>query len=517
MGTETELKLTLPPKDLRRVGRLAWLRKLASGPAQRRQLVSVYFDTDKFKLQGHGITLRIRKIGRKRIQTIKAFADGAGNVFSRREWEAEIKGDAPDFQFAKDTALEPLLTAKLKGALRPVFETNIERTTLPLRVGASLIELAIDKGFIRTGRHRMAVAEIELELKKGKPKDLVRLAKTFARLLPVAYGVRAKAERGYALSAGERSRPVEAQDIALSSQASVADAFIVIGFSCLHHFAGNEEAVRNGACEGVHQMRVGLRRLRAAISLFQDVVQGPETDKIKAELRWLTEQLGPARDLDVFVKEGVAPLRKAVPERPEIALLKSDLEVQRDEGFAKAKAAVRSARYRKLVLRTALWLAGGKWLRDRDALMVDRRNRRIGDFAAETLNRRTGKLVKKIARLESLDARGRHKLRIAAKKLRYATEFFAGLFAKKKARGGHKAFYESLKALQDALGKLNDIVVHERLAEEYARSGKRGSKRPAKAFAMGMLTGREQLEARSCLADAIKAGTSLSQAPRFWR
>ena len=89
-----------------------------------------------------------------------------------------------------------------KRALRPVFETNIERTTLPLRVGASLIELAIDKGFIRTGRHRMAVAEIELELKKGKPKDLVRLAKTFARLLPVAYGVRAKAERGYALSAG---------------------------------------------------------------------------------------------------------------------------------------------------------------------------------------------------------------------------------------------------------------------------------------------------------------------------
>src|SRR5262249_42901435 len=161
---------------------------------------------------------------------------------------------------------------------------------------------------------------------------------------------------GYALSAGEQERPVPAGPVALSEAASTGDAFMTIGLSCLHHLAANEDAVRNGDPEGVHQMRVGLRRLRAAISGFKDTVQGADAEGIKTELRWLTEQLGPARDFDVLVKEGVTPLRRTNPDKPEIKLLQADLEGRRDTGFDKAKAAVDGARYRGIVLRTALWL-----------------------------------------------------------------------------------------------------------------------------------------------------------------
>jgi inorganic triphosphatase YgiF len=516
MTPEIELKLAVPPSALRRAARLPWLNKLAKGPVDRKKLVSVYFDTDKFELRDNGLTLRIRKVGRKRLQTIKTM-DGTAGPSGRQEWEAEIASEQPDLGLARHTALAPLLTGKLKRSLRPVFETDVQRVMMPLRVGDSEVELAFDRGRIKTGRRRADISEIELELKKGDRADLARLAERLARAIPVSYGARAKSERGYALRAGEQGRAVDAGSVVLDHAASTADAFAVIGLSCLRHLAANQDAVREGEPEGVHQMRVGLRRLRAAISLFKTIVQGSETEDIKAELKWLTEQLGPARDFDVLVRKGVAPLRKASPDKPEITLLETDLKKTRAKGFDKAKAAVASERYRDLVLTTALWLINGNWLHDKAAAIAEARARSARAFARDVLDRRTGKIVKRVKKLEDFSARERHKVRIAVKKLRYATDFFGSLFAKRKARKARRRFENVLKALQDALGKLNDIAVHEKLARQFAHPRKRSSKRPQKAFAMGVLTGREQSRARACIAAAGKAGGNLSDADRFWR
>src|SRR5262249_7121373 len=148
----------------------------------------------------------------------------------------------------------------------------------------------------------------------------------------------------------------------------------VIGFSCLHHFAANQDAVSHSDPEGVHQMRVGLRRLRAAMSFFKDLIEQPDSEHIKSELKWLTEKLGPARDLDVFLKEGAKPLEQEEPAAArEVATLAEDLESRRRAGFVQAKGAVESERYRKLVLECALWLAGGDWFTSRDPLVVARR------------------------------------------------------------------------------------------------------------------------------------------------
>jgi len=517
VATEVELKLTGPPRALTAASRLPWLRRIACGQFKKEKLVSVYFDTPKCKLREHGSSLRIRKKGRKRLQTIKAQTDAATGAFSRNEWEEGIGSDAPDLKLAKDTPLESLLGKKSKDSLRPLFETTVERICVPVRVGTSEIGFAIDRGWIRAGSQRERIGEIELELRNGDAADLAKLAERLADALPVSYGALAKAERGYALGNDERGKPVEASDIRLDPAASAGTAFTMIGLSCLHHVAANEDAVRRAESEGVHQMRVGLRRLRAAISVFKEMIEGRETEDLKAELKWLTDQLGPARDFDVLVEESLAPLGNSQPAKPEIKVLTSNMEDRRDKGFEIAKAAVESARYRRLVLRTALWLACGVWLESNDSLTRAQRDRPVREFAREILSQRAKKIVKKSKKVQELDARSRHKLRIAVKKLRYSTDFFASLFGKPKAKAARKPFRKALKALQEALGKINDIAVHDKLAREFVQPDKPSKKRPQEAYAMGLLTGREQKKAHACIAAAKKAGKALSTAEPFWK
>src|SRR5262249_23368976 len=161
---------------------------------------------------------------------------------------------------------------------------------------------------------------------------------------------------------------------------TAGEAFQIIGFSCLHHFAANRDAVAHSDPEGVHQMRVGLRRIRAAMSLFKELIGQPDAKHIKGELKWLTGQLGQARDFDVYLKEALKPLEQEEPRAREVATLAEDIKSRRRAGFVRAKGAVESQRYRKLVLECALWLAGGDWLTLPDPLIVARRDIRTSDF-----------------------------------------------------------------------------------------------------------------------------------------
>ena len=152
--------------------------------------------------------------------------------------------------------------------------------------------------------------------------------------------------------------------------------------------------------------------------------------------------------------------RRVPPIGDEIDLLESDLQARRDAGIQKAKAAVDSDRYRALGVRTALWVTNGEWAKSAEPLTIARRERRAVEFAAEILDKRAKKISKKVEDIEALDARQRHKLRIAVKKLRYACEFFAGLFESRKQTNERKRFAGILKRLQGSLGALNDIEVH---------------------------------------------------------
>lgn len=399
MASEIELKLELSPAAADEVARLPWLRELACGPAKREKLVTVYFDTAKRKLRGRGLSLRVRHAGKRRLQTIKTLDKGTQGAFGRGEWEREVERDRPDLALAAGTPLEKLATKKLKRKLKPVFETAVQRTSMLLRCDGSDVELAIDRGHVGTGGHRQPINEIELELKRGDPAVLGTLAERLARSVPVSYGARAKAERGYALSDGDPAQPVHAGRIALAATVSAGDAFTAIGLSCLKQIVSNQDAVRKGKAEGVHQMRIGLRRLRAAVSLFKTVIRGAQTEAIKAELKWLTDELGPAREVEVLIEGRVRPLRQAAPRATGVGMLQKDLDARRDRALERAEAALASERYRRLGLRTALWLAQGEWAQTGDPLAAARRDRPASAFAAEVLGKRLRRIVKKIAKL----------------------------------------------------------------------------------------------------------------------
>ena len=207
---------------------------------------------------------------------LKCDPKGACGAFARQEWECEIAGDEPDLDLAKDTALAQFNLKKLRRKLRPVFETDVERVVIPIKHNNNKLELAIDRGEVRADGRSEPISEIEIEVKDGESVEVVRFARRIATDTQAAYGQKTKAERGYALRAGEEHLPAFGDDIVLHRAMTAGQAFQVIGFSCLHHFAANQDAVAHGDPEGVHQMRVGVRRLRAAMSLFKELIEQPD-------------------------------------------------------------------------------------------------------------------------------------------------------------------------------------------------------------------------------------------------
>jgi triphosphatase len=301
---EVEVKLELPPASLRALKKVP----LFKTPSKQTREVSVYFDTDKHKLRKNGLMLRVRRVGNRYVQTIKA--TGNSGPFERDEWEAELPGQEPDLRMAEGTALERLANDKLRRQLKPLFETRVHRSVYPVVDDRRAIALTVDRGSIDTGNYSMPLCEIELELQRGKLADLFDGARELTRTLSARIAFKSKSQRGYELIDGTHYAPVKGKAIDLPLDAITRDAFKIVGIACLGQIIGNEAAVLQNDPEGVHQMRVGLRRLRAGMSLFSDLVRDPQTAAIKSELKWLGAELGPARELEVLVNRVIAPIKK---------------------------------------------------------------------------------------------------------------------------------------------------------------------------------------------------------------
>jgi CHAD domain-containing protein len=264
-------------------------------------------------------------------------------------------------------------------------------------------------------------------------------------------------------------------------------------------------------------MRVGLRRLRAAISVFDSMLDGPETDAVKSELMWLTGELAPARELDVFLEQTLHPLRDAGGDRAALGALREDVASRRGIALERAKAAVLSDRYRQLVLRTGLWLIAMEWS-DRCKLGVAQPSRRVRPLAHRALATRTKRAIRKLRRLSDLDAQQRHELRIQLKTIRYAAEFFDGVLPD--CGLGDSEFLSTLKALLDDLGRLNEIAIQERLRDDFMASwdavdAAEDLHTARKAFALGYVLGQQQQEKASLIAATKLARHRLARVSPF--
>lgn len=227
----------------------------------------------------------------------------------------------------------------------------------------------------------------------------------------------------------------------------------------LHHAAG----VRGGdAPESVHQMRVGLRRLRLALRLFGRWIAVPL--QLLAELRWLRVRLGAARDADVLAGGTLAALAATCPPEDGLAALQEAAAVHAQGMRQLAASAVKSARCARLMRDLSAWLQAAPWQAVPDDALQRALRQPIGPRAARMLRRRHARLVEIGERLHPDQSEERHRLRIAAKKLRYATEFFQAV----RPSGHTRRFLRRLAALLDVLGGLNDAVVADLLLRDLA-------------------------------------------------
>jgi inorganic triphosphatase YgiF len=515
---EVELKLGVTPEDIAALRSCPGFTNALHNPTHE-VLDSVYFDSDERFLRDHGLTLRVRHIEDKRIQTIKSADQGIG-LFERSEWEQPIEGDQPDLSSVKDTALGEILTDDVRKALKPVFETKIERTAYHLNGEGADIVMAIDEGQIVATDSSRPVSEIELELKQGTPADLFRIARDILNIVPAHLEFKSKPERGYELVEKTEIAAETASDPELVMGMSAGRAFTLVGRACLRHLVANVPAMLARDGTALHQMRVALRRLRAAMSLFSPVTSDDRVEAIKTELRWLAQELGPARDLDTLILEVIKPLRQQHRNEPGLASISKMFARKRVKCYRQAQAAVQSARFRALVLDTAEWVETGPWSTSDDALKCAYREMPIETYAAEQLSHRRKRIRRRGKRIAELGPEQLHRLRIQVKKARYATDFFSSLYRSKKSAKQCAKVRSSLMQLQNSLGRLNDIVTHKALFSEIiADRGKGLTEQQSRhrAYAAGLVIGDQQAQVQKWLDRARKSYSRFDAARAFWK
>ncbi|CAN7618722.1 CHAD domain-containing protein [Rhizobium sp. LjRoot258] len=409
---------------------------------------STYFDTVERRLFQEGFSLRIRRSGAARMQTVKATGPSK-SLFARSEWETPIDGEEPVLDHSN-----PLLSEFGSDlAVEPVFDVDVERRVWNVKENGSLIEVVVDQGEAVSGDRQSAIREVELELKDGDRRDLFILARKVDGIVPSRFGVRSKSEKGFALVDQQRS-VFKAEGLDLDRNMPAVAAFETIASSCFRQFRLNEDVLlhrRNP--EAVHQARVALRRLRSAFSLFKPILSGEEPGRLNAEMRWLAGVLGEARNIDVL-------LAKAKD-----ADLVSKLTDARRDAYDDAIVTLNSSRARALALDFNDWLQCGEYLEW--IATDDRPGISASEFAAEALDKMRKKLKKHGMALAAVDDEHRHEVRKDAKKLRYAAEFFGSLFDSERGTRRHKKFIAAMADLQDDLGALNDLATGPDVLEKY--------------------------------------------------
>ncbi len=449
---EIELKLEISTNDVDKL--LA--SNLFVDPKATIEQRSIYFDTEDHRLFGAGFTLRIRRSGEVRVQTVKATGANA-SLFARDEWETTVETDSPVLDHTS-----PLLNefGSLALNLSPLFEVSVKRRIWNMVENGSMIEVAVDQGLVVEGGRQAPICEVELELKDGDPKDLFLLARKAEAVVPMKFGVWSKAERGYRLL--EAIRPVfNAEPIELERRAGSARAFQTIAQSCFRQFRLNETVLlRKRNPDALHEARVAIRRLRAAFSLFKPMLLEGEAHRITGEFRWLAGELGEARNLDVLLPRAGDCLRE-------------ELADVREAVYDDAIRALGSARAQALMLDFNDWLRCGSYLRADDK--SDGGAKPIALFAVEALGKMRRNLKKHGQDLAHVDDEQRHKARKDAKKLRYAAEFFQPLFSERQAERRHKRFIKTMEVLQDKLGALNDLSTGPGVLEKYGLSDHPGA------------------------------------------
>ncbi|QIE29330.1 CHAD domain protein (plasmid) [Caballeronia sp. SBC1] len=487
---EREIKLQANKEQLKQILSLPVLVPLLAGPPRTERLISTYFDTRDLIFHEEGIALRVRAVGDSFVQTLKTEGSTEAGMYVREEYETPVEANVPDIGALRDCMPKKSSVAKLLAmtdvatALAPQFTTRVKRTVLSLQFPeGDEVEVALDDGVIEGGSLTEVFQEVELELKTGKPDRLYHLALDLLRVVPMRISSLSKGERGYNLIRPMSYSATRAEPLTLRKKDTVEAAFECIVQNCLTQIQGNELGViKSDDAEPVHQMRVGIRRLRSAIDLVEPLLVFPVS--LEAELKWIAGKLGAARDWEVLATSTLSgTFGDAHRDFDAQAMLRVAGETARQHR-TEAAASVDSTRYACLVIELTRWFEQSQWREGLDDERRDALSMPVSEFAAEALHERHRKLMKRGRHLPDLDPDTRHRARIAAKKLRYAMEFFATLYEKKTLQN----YAATLTQLQDDLGWRNDLAVADGLLRDLAVTAPDAA--VGAAYARGFLASR---------------------------
>ncbi|WP_146871812.1 CYTH and CHAD domain-containing protein [Acidovorax delafieldii] len=516
---EIEFKFCIPPDRLAAVQ--AAVRR---GRCVAIRMEARYFDTPDGALASRGIAFRLRREGDQWVQTVKALGDGP---LDRQEHNVArgpaIEGIAPEPlpQLHSGTVAGARLQQALQTAGGPLVETygtEMDRLTRDITRHGTVVELALDTG--RVVAHRgtaqqaeAPICELELELKAGPVTGLAALAAQWATRHGLYLSTVSKAERGERLLAPAGSPsgiPIPSDSPASSGSprkarprsplyqqlpAGQALQRAVVA-QCLQQILGPASDIAEGASdeELLHQLRIGIRRLRTALRELAPLAPGNFDPAWEPPLVHVFQQLGHLRDRSQVMQRIGAELRDAGA--PPLSTHPNDttgLEAQAAQHIVR-DAACQEA----LVYLMAFSTPGLNATGDAAAGLDARATRHLLQQRLRALHAQVQKGARGFA---TRTPQAQHRLRKRLKRLRYLTEFVAPALDAHSAR-----FLDSLQPALSALGRLNDERVAAALYRELAESG------DLKAwFGAGWLAGRQAQSVAAC----EQALGQIEEAPRL--
>jgi inorganic triphosphatase YgiF len=380
-----------------------------------------------------------------------------GHPFVRGEWETTVDSVLPELALLPVSEIGAPLDQLAPHTLDPIFVTKIRRRTQRLDLPGALVEIAFDEGSIEAGERCEPLTEVELEMKSGDSRVIYDLGLELIETTPLRIGTQSKADRGYDLAFGLAPKATKASSPALTAECTVDGVIAVLLGACQHQLLANQAAAEYGRDpEGVHQMRVALRRLRTACGLLRRELGSPTLKAISDDGKWLARLLGTARDWDVFITDTLSGPSQALSAAVDFDGLRQGAEPHRLVAYATLREALAGQRYNRFQLSLRRWIESRGWRNELDSSSLAALLEPAPAFATRVLTRLHRKALRRGAHFGQLPAEARHQVRIALKQLRYAMEFFQGL------HGEHdkaKNYIGCLAKLQNALGHDNDATM----------------------------------------------------------
>ena len=500
---EVELKLMLPPNWR---ATLESSRSLSGEKPQRRHLITTYYDTPERLLYSAGLTLRARHDGSNYIQNVKTQSSGRGLALTRAEWEWPIDQREPVVELLYEIPQLSKIAHRMRGNLKPQFVTDVWRKTWLIELPhKTIVEVAIDDGQIKAGHIFAPIAELELELKSGRIDHLYDLAARLHASTPLRISYVSKAARGWQLRYGQAEGPKLLRRIAIQSDARCMDVFQEIIETQLNHLVANIDPALRGDGEGIHQMHMAVRGLRAALCLFEPLFKHLGLTRFDSELQRLGRVLGVARDWDVFCAETLPVAEKKWPSQ-RLDRLGSAANAQQGKAHKAMTVALLAKPFTAFVLKIAIWVAAQQW--EARTFRGSHMGDAIATVAPALLDRAAHRAHKRGKNIKKLSKDELHSLRKALDMLCDDVAYLGNIYSQRAV----KAYRRRCEILQALLGAANDCVETERLTRKLIRRGPKALRNPGTALLIGAEHRRH-----IALLDLGTVVKKFREADRFWR